>query len=80
LTFTVTASDPDNDALTLSASNLPSGATFTPATGVFSWTPSYSQAGTYTLVHFAVSDGSLTDTEDITITVTMLIGRRYWRR
>lgn len=70
LSFTVTASDPDGGAVTLSASNLPSGAAFTPATGVFSWTPSFGQQGTYTDVNFAVSDGSLTDTEDITITVT----------
>ncbi len=70
LTFTVTASDPDGNTTTLSASNLPGGAAFNVSTGVFSWTPSYSQAGTYSLVHFAVSDGSLTDTEDITITVT----------
>ena len=69
LTFTVTASDPDGDALSYSASNLPSGATFDPATQVFTWTPGYDQAGSYPGVHFEVSDGSLTDSEDITITV-----------
>jgi hypothetical protein len=69
LTFTVTASDPDGGALTLSASSLPSGATFNASTGVFSWTPGYNQAGTYSGVHFQVTDGSLTDSEDITITV-----------
>jgi len=69
LTFTVTASDPDGDALLLSASNLPVGATFNPSTGEFSWTPSYSQAGVYTPVNFQVSDGTDTVSEAITITI-----------
>ncbi|MDO8748652.1 MAG: putative Ig domain-containing protein [Candidatus Omnitrophota bacterium] len=70
LTFTVSATDADGDTLTYSASSLPTGATFSAATRVFSWTPTYSQAGTYTAVHFQVSDVSLTASEDITITVT----------
>ncbi len=70
LTFTISATDPDGDSLTYSASNLPSWATFTPATRTFSWTPSSGQAGTYNNVSFQVSDGSLTDSEDITITVS----------
>jgi len=71
LQFTVTASDPDLPAqtLTFSASNFPLGATFNPITRVFSWTPTSGQAGVYSGVHFEVSDGALTDSEDITITV-----------
>ncbi|MBI3996332.1 MAG: S8 family serine peptidase [Candidatus Omnitrophica bacterium] len=69
LSFTVTASDPDGDALTLSATNLPAGSSFDPSTGLFSWTPSSSQAGTYPGVHFEVSDGQFTDAEDMTILV-----------
>jgi hypothetical protein len=69
LTFTVSASDPDGGTLTYSASNLPSGASFEPATRTFSWTPDHSQAGTYNNVRFTVSDGSLEDSENITITV-----------
>jgi len=69
LTFTISAADPDNDPLIYSASNLPPGATFDPQTKTFSWTPGYDQAGIYTDVHFEVSDGELTDSEDITITV-----------
>jgi hypothetical protein len=72
LTFTVTASDPDSDPVTLSASNLPSGASFNTSTGVFSWTPNYSQSETYSGVRFTASDGTLTDFEDITITVSNL--------
>lgn len=70
LTFTISASDANGDALTYSASNLPVGATFDPATQTFSWTPEDSQAGVYASIRFQVSDGSLSDTEDITITVS----------
>jgi VCBS repeat-containing protein len=69
LTFTVSATDPDGDKLTYSASNMPTGAVFTPATGVFSWTPASGQAGNYPNVHFEVSDGVLTAYANITITV-----------
>jgi len=69
LEFTISASDPDGDPLTFSASNLPAGADFGTDTRTFSWTPASGQAGTYPDVHFQVSDGSLTDSEDITITV-----------
>ncbi len=70
LEFTVTATDPDGENLTLSASNLPAGANFNPATGVFSWTPGYNSAGVYNNVHFEATDGDLKDIEDINITVT----------
>jgi hypothetical protein len=69
LAFTISASDADGDALTYSASNLPLGASFDPATRTFSWTPGYNQSGTYASIHFQVSDGLMTDSEDITITV-----------
>jgi hypothetical protein len=69
LKFTISATDPDDDDLTYSASNLPDGADFDPATHTFSWTPDSGQAGSYTNVHFEVSDGDFTDEEDITITV-----------
>jgi hypothetical protein len=70
LSFTVSASDPDGDTLTYTVSNLPSGATFQPATRTFSWTPGDIQSGTYTSVHFQVGDGLMIDSEDITITVS----------
>jgi PKD repeat protein len=69
LEFTLNAVDPEGDALTYSASNLPSGASFNFSTRAFSWTPSYMQAGTYTNVHFEVTDGKTSDSENITITV-----------
>ena len=68
--FTVDATDPDNeDELTFSASSLPPGASFDPGTRTFRWTPAYGQAGTYSGIHFEVSDGVYSDSEDITITV-----------
>lgn len=69
LSFTVSGSDPDSDALTYSASNLPSGASFDAGTGTFSWKPNYDQSGNYPNIHFQISDGTLTDSEDIAIDV-----------
>jgi hypothetical protein len=69
LSFTISATDADGDAMTYSASNLPVGATFSSATRTFTWTPGYSQAGAYASVRFQVSDGQMTDYEDIAITV-----------
>lgn len=72
LQFTVNATDIDGDPLTYSASGLPEGATFDPATRVFSWTPDFNQAGTPSpQVTFNVTDGNGgADSETITITVT----------
>jgi hypothetical protein len=61
LNFIVQAVDPDNDSTTLSASELSSGklpdsASFNPKTGLFSWTPTFSQLGVYRIV-FTASDG-----------------------
>jgi hypothetical protein len=69
LTFAVSANDQDGDSLTYSASGMPTGAAFNPATKIFTWTPSYHQAGSYSSVHFTVSDNNTNDTEDIVITV-----------
>ncbi len=67
LSFSISATDADGDTITYSAQNLPSGAAF--AGQIFSWTPSYSQAGTYS-VTFIASDGASQDSETITITVS----------
>src|SRR5262249_49800242 len=64
------ALDPDGDALTYSASNLPVGAQLDPATGILSWTPGLSQVGKYTGIVLAASDGNQTSTQTITLTVT----------
>lgn len=73
LTFTVTASDPENGNLTLSTDVLPTGASFDPVTGVFNWTPGVGQAGNYTILFTVTDDGDpiLSDSEQITITVNV---------
>ena len=66
LTFTATASD--DDALTFLLDGIvPTGAAITPA-GVFTWTPTESQDGDHTIT-VQVTDGSLTDSETLTVTV-----------
>ena len=57
LQFTVKASDPDNNILTCSASDLPAGAAFDNESAVFSWMPNYDQGGTTYAVTFSVTDG-----------------------
>lgn len=69
LQVTVTVSDPDGDALTVGASNLPDGAVFDSATLMLSWVPSVEQAGAYT-VTISASDGinpSVSTTCDIDV-------------
>jgi PKD repeat protein len=74
LSFALSASDPDGDVLALSAMGLPAGANLVDhgdGTGQFSWTPSATQAGLYT-VEFLVTDNGTpqaVDSEQITITV-----------
>jgi hypothetical protein len=77
LTFTITATDADpGDTLTYSTGELPSGSTFNPATQAFAWTPTQTQVGS-SVVRFIVDDGSVSDYEDVTITVSTryLVGK-----
>ncbi|MEA5075213.1 MAG: tandem-95 repeat protein, partial [Coriobacteriia bacterium] len=70
LRFTATATDVDvpADTLTFSLSGAPAGAAIT-AAGVFTWTPTEAQGpGSYTF-DVQVSDGELTDSESITVSV-----------
>ncbi|MCX6709890.1 MAG: putative Ig domain-containing protein, partial [Candidatus Woesearchaeota archaeon] len=68
--FEITATDPDNsfEELVFSAEGLPTGAVFDPATRKFSWTPVREQIGAHK-VSFSVSDGALSDSEEVTINV-----------
>ncbi len=76
LSFQVTATDADNDEITLSANPpLPNNASFAPAiaigsvSGTFSWTPDINQEGFFTIV-FSAYDGTATSTSATTIEVT----------
>jgi hypothetical protein len=69
ISFVVNARSPlDGATLRYSASELPSGARFDPATRAFRWTPGAAQAGTHT-VRFTVDDGVLPEHRDIALTV-----------
>ncbi len=69
LEFTASATDPDDDGVTITATGLPSGATFDGTD--FSWTPDYNAAASSPYsVTFTASDGDLTDGEVVEITVT----------
>jgi hypothetical protein len=72
LLFKVTASDPDGDKITLSASGLPTGANFDASTGDFSWIPTSEDIGNYGLTFIANDENGGTDEEAISINVTKI--------
>lgn len=67
LLFTITANDPENEPLIIKVTNLPEGAVFDGA--VFTWTPDYSQAGSYKVTVTTSDSLGGSDSESITITV-----------
>ncbi len=68
--FDANATDADNDTLTFSVTGNPTGSSINSSTGVFSWTPTEAQGpGSYTF-NVMVSDGTLTDSQSVTINVT----------
>jgi hypothetical protein len=71
LEFDVNASDPDDDAVSILASNLPDGAIFDRRSWRFSWTPASSQRGNYWVTFYAVDDGSPPLAEQKTIRITV---------
>lgn len=71
LTFALSASDPDGDVLTYSSSALPSGAALDSKTGIFTWTPTYDQAGTYRNIYFQAKDSHGVYSNLITLMITV---------
>lgn len=75
LSFTVSATDVDNapqQTLTYSVvGQVPTGATFNTSTGLFSWTPTGAQIGTYVLVFFARDNGIPSLSDDMTVVITI---------
>jgi hypothetical protein len=70
LQFTVVATDPNGLVMSYSSLNLPRGATLGSSSGQFTWTPDYTQAGSY-LVRIKVSDtGQAVDSISVPIVVT----------
>jgi len=57
INFTIVASVKIGDTVSFSATGLPAGSSFNQATGFFSWRPSVSQTGSYTIV-FTATDNS----------------------
>ena len=75
LAFTVSATDADGPAPTLTTSSLPQGASFTDnnnGTGSFSWTPTVGQIGV-SAITFIASDTSKADSEVVNITVALAV-------
>ncbi len=79
VTFQVTATDADNDFLTLSALNMPANATFGvggsvtgtgSASGQFSFTPNTTQEGTFA-VSFQAVDSKGATSQLVTVTITV---------
>ena len=68
LSIQLQATDPDGDPITFTASQMPSGATLNPSTGLFTWAPGILQAGSFS-VRFTATDGLLSDSQNVNIQV-----------
>jgi len=74
LNLQVAATDPDGTTPALSATDLPANATFVDngdGTGTFTWEIGFEDAGVYS-ISFTASDGTLSDTRTMTLTVNDL--------
>ena len=74
LNLQVAATDPDGTTPALSATDLPANATFVDngdGTGTFTWEIGFEDAGVYS-ISFIASDGTLSDTRTMTLTVNDL--------
>jgi hypothetical protein len=73
LSFTVIATDPDNDTVTYGFTSDPgmSGAVLNESTGAFSWTPGYDSAGTYEVTVTATDNGTPAESDQETFTITV---------
>jgi uncharacterized protein (TIGR03437 family) len=67
--FKVTQSDPNRLPVSLSASNLPAGASFDTGTGDFQWTPALSQTGEFNVTVTATNSAGLSASKNVLISV-----------
>ena len=81
VSFTVNATDADGDQLSLLATQLPTGATFSPSnpvagtgsvSGTFTWTPSFSQSGGFSIVFRATDANNAIGQRTVSISVNEL--------
>ena len=70
LQFSIYATDPEDDYITYSAMNLPTGTNFNSYSRTFSWTPSAGQNGNY-IASFRASDGN-GNTSDMGVNINVL--------
>ena len=73
LTVALQGSDPDKEdagKLQYAGTNLPQGATLDPANGTLSWTPGYTQAGSYQISIKLTDTGGLTAELTVPVDVT----------
>ncbi|MGE5314943.1 MAG: putative Ig domain-containing protein [Acidobacteriota bacterium] len=71
ITYTYAATDANADSVKYSfIGTAPTGASINATTGVFTWTPSYTQAGTYTIAVKAADPSGMYDSTSAKITVT----------
>jgi len=66
--FTVSAVDPGDLPVELTASGLPKGASFDASTGLFAWTPSASQAGSQKVTFLATNSAGKASSTEVTLT------------
>ncbi len=70
LTIQLLGSDQNSaDVLTYSGENLPDGASVDSETGLFTWTPSYDQSGSYTITFKVTDQGGLSASAEAEVTV-----------
>ncbi len=70
--FKIVANDPDKEdagKFTLTATQLPQGAVFTPETATFTWTPTFEQAGNYTITFNNTDAQGLVTSQTVELTV-----------
>jgi hypothetical protein len=72
LSFKVSASDADNDVLTYSAINLPSGAKLNSSSGDFTWKTSFGDSGEYSVTFFVYDSDGFVDSEVVKISVSFV--------
>ena len=71
LSFVISATDLEDNNFFFSADSLPEGANFDVNSGLFSWTPTFDQAGEYAVLFSVSDDGepSMTSVQEVTMSI-----------